>query len=220
MALVRCHQLVQRATREHPATRPTPESARAAADALLHAWPDIERDTGLGVRLRAHTRALRTRTSPAGSVEEWLWQPDGHPVLFRAGTSLGGSGQVKAAVGYWQEMARTAGHRLGPDHPHTLTTRHNLARWRGETGDPAGAANAFEHLLTDTLRILGPDHPHTLTTRRNLADWTYESGDTAKAVEVLSTLADDQERVLGPDHLDTQASKQVLRLWRDELSDG
>jgi predicted Rossmann fold nucleotide-binding protein DprA/Smf involved in DNA uptake len=23
---------------------------------------------------------------------------------------------------------------LGPDHPHTLTTRHNLAHWRGEAG--------------------------------------------------------------------------------------
>ncbi len=25
---------------------------------------------------------------------------------------------------------------LGPDHPHTLTTRHNLARWRGQARSP------------------------------------------------------------------------------------
>ena len=31
--------------------------------------------------------------------------------------------------------------RLGPDHPSTLTTRHNLADWRGRAGDPAGAAD-------------------------------------------------------------------------------
>lgn len=30
---------------------------------------------------------------------------------------------------------------LGPDHPHTLTTRHMLASWRGRAGDPAGAAD-------------------------------------------------------------------------------
>jgi hypothetical protein len=52
---------------------------------------------------------------------------------------------------------------LGPDHPDTLITRANLARWRGEAGDPAGAAIAFEALLTDYLRVLGPDHPDTLT---------------------------------------------------------
>ncbi|MGK5559421.1 tetratricopeptide repeat protein, partial [Actinomadura kijaniata] len=60
---------------------------------------------------------------------------------------------------------------LGPDHPDTLTTRHNLAYWRGEAGDAAGAVTAFEGLLADFLRVLGPDHPHTLTTRHNLAGW-------------------------------------------------
>jgi hypothetical protein len=57
---------------------------------------------------------------------------------------------------------------LGPDHPHTLTTRSNLASWLGEAGDPAGAATAYAELLTDQLRVLGPDHPDTLT-RGNLA---------------------------------------------------
>ena len=42
----------------------------------------------------------------------------------------------------------------GPDHPHTLTTHGNLARWLGEAGDPAGAATAFEALLADQLRVL------------------------------------------------------------------
>jgi len=27
----------------------------------------------------------------------------------------------------------------GPDHPATLTTRGNIARWTGDTGDAAGA---------------------------------------------------------------------------------
>jgi hypothetical protein len=31
---------------------------------------------------------------------------------------------------------------LGPDHPYTLTTRHNLARWRGEAGDAADNSTA------------------------------------------------------------------------------
>ena len=38
---------------------------------------------------------------------------------------------------------------LGPDHPNTLTTRFQLARWRGEAGNPAGAVTALEQLLPD-----------------------------------------------------------------------
>ena len=71
---------------------------------------------------------------------------------------------------------------LGPDHPYTLTTRGNLARSRGEAGDAAGAAAAFEELLADFLRVLGPDHPYTLATRGNLAYWRGQAGDVAGAV--------------------------------------
>ena len=31
---------------------------------------------------------------------------------------------------------------LGPDHPDTLTTRHNLVYWRGQAGDAADPINA------------------------------------------------------------------------------
>jgi hypothetical protein len=126
----------------------------------------VERDTVLGQVLRANTDAL----SETGA--QHLWQPDGHPVLFRAGRSLGRSGLVAQARDYYQRLHTTARTHLGPDHPDTLTTRHNLTLWRGETGDPAGAVAAFEELLSDCLRVLGPDHPDTLTTRHNLAHWT------------------------------------------------
>ncbi|MEV7395297.1 tetratricopeptide repeat protein, partial [Streptomyces sp. NPDC091215] len=64
---------------------------------------------------------------------------------------------------------------LGPDHPDTLTTRNNLAYWRGEAGDPVGAATAFAELLDDHMRVLGPGHPDTLSTRNNLAHWQREA---------------------------------------------
>jgi hypothetical protein len=64
---------------------------------------------------------------------------------------------------------------LGPDHPRTLTTRHEHARWRGEAGDPAQAADIFANVLADRLRVLGPDHPHTLATRSQLSYWQGEA---------------------------------------------
>ncbi|MFE2104064.1 tetratricopeptide repeat protein, partial [Streptomyces sp. NPDC059468] len=69
----------------------------------------------------------------------------------------------------------------GEDHPHTLATRNNLAHWRGEAGDAAGAAAAYEQLLADQLRVLGEDHPDTLTTRNNLAHWRGKAGETPHA---------------------------------------
>ena len=119
--------------------------------------------------LRANTTILATRHREA------LWVPKRHPLLWRAGRSLGENGLVTAAIGYWTPLAAAAQH-LGPDHPHTLSTCGHLARWRGEAGDLAGAATAFERLLTDYLRVLAPDHPHTLSTRHNLADWRGRAG--------------------------------------------
>ena len=72
----------------------------------------------------------------------------------------------------WHQLSLQGGVAgAGPDHPDTLTTCHNLASWRGEAGDPTGAAAAFEELLADELRVLGPDHPDIPTVRNNLAYW-------------------------------------------------
>ncbi|MFF9010880.1 tetratricopeptide repeat protein, partial [Streptomyces goshikiensis] len=60
---------------------------------------------------------------------------------------------------------------LGDDHPDTLTTRGNLATWRGEAGDPAGAAQALTELLTDALRVLGAEHPRVEAVHRAAAYW-------------------------------------------------
>ena len=99
---------------------------------------------------------------------------------------------------------------LGPDHPDTLTTRANLARWRGEAGDPAGPPPPVRELLADRLRVLGPDHPDTLTTRANLAHWRGEAGDAAGAATSTAELLADRLRVLGPDHPDTLTTRANL----------
>lgn len=69
-----------------------------------------------------------------------MWDPDAgsHSLLFRAGRSLGESGQVAPAIHHSQALYATAVQRLGPDHPRTLTTRHNLAYWRERASNPAG----------------------------------------------------------------------------------
>ncbi|WP_248833838.1 tetratricopeptide repeat protein, partial [Frankia sp. Mgl5] len=205
---IRVHQLIQRAVRDtHP---PADTLARTAADALLHAWPDIDRASPLTQALRANTATLHTVTGDA------LWHPDSHPVLTRAGESLGNTGLVRAAADHYKQLHNLAHQRHSPDHPDTLAIRANLARWEGRAGDAAGAAATFTQLLDDMVRVFGPDHPDTLTSRYNLARWRGYSGDPVGAVAASAQLLDDQLRVLGPDHPGTLATRSNLARWRGE----
>ena len=60
----------------------------------------------------------------------------------------------------------------GPEHPDTLITLGNLARWTGKAGDAAAARDLLAGLLPVRERVLGPEHRDTLTTRHELAYWT------------------------------------------------
>ncbi|WOT40733.1 tetratricopeptide repeat protein [Streptomyces coeruleorubidus] len=211
---VRVHQLLQRAIRDSLTPQERDLAARAAADALITAWPDVERDTALVQALRANADALTHH------AEEALYQADtAHPVLFRTSRSLAAAGQIKAAVDHCQHLVSATKHHLGPDHPRTLTARLNLASWRGKAGDPAGAIAALEQVLTDMLRVLGPDHPITLTTRHNLAHCRGDAGDAAGALAAYEQLLTDQERVLGPDDPDTLNTRRNLACSRAEAGD-
>ncbi|MFD8527199.1 tetratricopeptide repeat protein, partial [Streptosporangium canum] len=211
---VRVHQLIQRATRDNLAGVELVTTAHAAADALMVVWPDIERDQ-LGPILRANTGILHALTGTA----LWEWNGQAHPVLFRAGNSFGDTGQVSEAVAEYTRLRITATRLLGPDHPATLTARHNLAGWRGVAGDPAGAAAAFKELLVDQLRILGPDHPNTLASRGSLADWRGVAGDPAGAAATYEEVLADFLRVLGSDHPDTLTARHNLALWWGRAGD-
>jgi Domain of unknown function (DUF4062)/Tetratricopeptide repeat/NB-ARC domain len=207
---VRVHALVQRAATEHLTAARLRNVAWAAADALLAVWPRIERETRLGQLLRANATSLADR---AGSL---LWEPTGHPVLWRTGTSLGECGLLDAAITYWTNMVATSERTLGPDHPSTLSTRLYLAYWRGQAGDPMGALIAFGRLLADRIRVLGPDHPDTLITRDHIACRRGQSGNPAGAIAEFGQLLADQLRVLGPDHPNTLTTRSNLAHWRGE----
>ncbi|MEU4410168.1 NB-ARC domain-containing protein, partial [Streptosporangium sp. NPDC023963] len=131
---VRVHQLIQRATRDTLSSAELAAAARIAADALMTVWPDVERDQA-GPVLRVNTTTLGTLTGTA----LWEWNDEAHPILFRAATSVGISGQVHAAAAEYTQLRATATQLFGPNHPDTLASRGNLAYWRGQAGDAAGA---------------------------------------------------------------------------------
>ena len=99
---------------------------------------------------------------------------------------------------------------LGPDHPHTLATRGNLAGAHQGAGSVSKAIDMYEALLPDFTRVLGPDHFHTLTIRSNLAKTYQGAGSVSKAIDMYETLLDDCISVLGPDHPHTLTTRGNL----------
>ncbi|MBB0247215.1 tetratricopeptide repeat protein, partial [Streptomyces alkaliphilus] len=200
----------------HPTRSPERHHAvaRVAADALVAVWPDPEPDTALAGVLRANTTAL------TGLAEEDLHRPDTHPVLFRAGRSLGEAGQVAAAIKYHQRLLDTVTRHPAPGHqPDTLTSRLYLAYWRGQAGDVPGAITAYEELLADQLRVLGRDHSETLTARLYLAALCGQAGDVVGAVTATEKLLADRLRVLGPHHPHTLTTRGNLAHWHGKAGD-
>ncbi|QYN35256.1 tetratricopeptide repeat protein [Pseudonocardia sp. DSM 110487] len=210
---VRVHGLVQRAAAEHLNPAQITALHRAAAGGLLEIWPKIERDTRLGQVLRANASALIDK------AQANLWQPTIHPLLWRTGNSLGKCGLVDAAIGYWTRMLSDADRYVGAEQLATLAVRSKLAWWRGEAGDPAGAATAFEELRVEKARTLGPDHALTLDTRSSLAHWRGQAGDPVGAATAFEQLLTDRLRVLGPDHPDILATRNNVAHWRGHAGD-
>ncbi|MGW2965119.1 tetratricopeptide repeat protein, partial [Streptomyces sp. NPDC001220] len=211
---VRVHQLTQRAVRDTLTSEQLSRAARAAADALLDAWPEVESDTALAQVLRANTMALNA------CAEEALHLPKVHTVLFRAGRSLGEAGQVSGACAYFRDLITVLASRRGPDHPRTISARHQLANWQGEAGDTTGATNLLSDVLADRMRLLGADHADTFASRHDLARWRGNAGDAAGAATAFAELLPDVERVLGPDHPGAFTTRRNLAWWQGIAENG
>ncbi|MFI9064449.1 tetratricopeptide repeat protein [Streptomyces sp. NPDC053429] len=209
---VRVHQLIQRATRDTLPHGQHHQIARTAADALLAAWPDVERDTDLAAALRANSAALIDR------AEDALHTPDIHQVLIRTGVSLGEAGQVTAAHDYFQHLANATAHHEPLDHHHSRIIRQHLAACRGQAGDVPGAITALTSLLNDCLWF-GSDSPAALIVRADLAYWWGVAGDVTGAVTACTEVLEDCLRVFGPDHPNTLAVRDSLAYWRGEAGD-
>jgi hypothetical protein len=110
----------------------------------------------------------------------------------------------------WEERFAT---EVGEAHPETLTTRHNVAAWTGQSGDAREAVRLLRELLPDQERVLGADDPETLTTRNNIAMLTGQSGDAREALRLSRELLPDQDRVLGADDPDTLTTRNNIAAW-------
>lgn len=212
--LARVHPLVQRVAREHLDDATVDTVLRAAADALQEAWPA---DDGFAeAALTAQVFRDCVRTVAALDVRGVLWEPDGHPVLWEAGTSLTRAGMVQEAVTYWERLVDAASRALSGEHVDVLTARNNLALAQREAGRLDRAIPLLVGTLEDAERVLGPVHRATLTSRNNLAMAYRDAGMLERALDMLQRNLSASRRALGGEHPDTLASRTNLALaYRD-----
>ena len=207
--LVLVHRLVQAVTRAQltaDAASQYEQAAAALVEAAVPAHPALPAAWPACAVLLPHARAVLDLTS--GGMQ-------------RIAQYLGYSGSYPAAQDLFRLVADAHGESdaYGPEHPATLTARHELARWTGEAGDAAGARDQFAALLPIRERVVGPEHPQTLATRHELARWTGEAGDAAGARDQFAALLPIRERVVGPEHPQTLATGHNLAYWTGEAGD-
>ncbi|WP_083872396.1 FxSxx-COOH system tetratricopeptide repeat protein [Nocardia testacea] len=209
---VSIHRLVQAVARTpdpsdpHRSAEKIEHARTRAADLLDDALPDWENPANWPVwqNLLPHIEALAAHTRQDTATISHLL----------SGTALyilsGDQALNTLAVTYLHRAIAHHERVLGPDHPDTLTARHNLAYAYSSAGRTAEAIPLFERTLTDSERILGSDHPDTLTSRNNLADAYRSAGRAAEAISLFERTLTDSERLLGPDHPSTLNSRSNL----------
>ncbi|MFD9467184.1 tetratricopeptide repeat protein, partial [Streptomyces sp. NPDC060027] len=108
---------------------------------------------------------------------------------------------------------------LGDTHPHTLTSRNNLAAAYRAAGDLGQAIPLYQATLTQREQVLGDTHPDTLASRNHLAGAYRTAGDLGRAIPLLEATLAQCEQVLGDTHPDTLTSRNSLAAAYQEAGD-
>jgi tetratricopeptide (TPR) repeat protein len=206
----------------HPAVRATVRTylpwsnleqvVTAAATALLQAWPEPRAVTeGFSATAAQLSQALRDCAASLWAFAgDLLWKPEAHPLLLRAGASLDEELLADSGIDYWQAIAATCGHLLGPGHAQSVLARDRLAAAYSTAGRMAEAMSVFEAALTDREQALGPDHPDAETARANLAHSYQAAGRDAEAITLYEQVLVAYERLFGTAHRDTLTIRTQL----------
>ncbi len=203
-SVVRMSSTLQAAVRAATPASLLDQVTRAAADALIEAWPDAEPQPWLATELRSCAISLWQATG------DLLWAGGCHPLLVRAGQSMDRARLTGPAVSYWRRLTATSDRIAGPGSPDTLMAGGRLAGALLAAGHSEEAVAWARWALAGRSRVLGPDDPGTIAARTALGRAFLASGQPDAAATVLEAAAADCERVLGAEHPDTLAAREEL----------
>jgi tetratricopeptide (TPR) repeat protein len=179
-------------------------AARAAASALLEAWPVDEPQPWAAASLRVNAASLQN------SAPDVLWADGCHPVLLRAGRSLDDARLVGPAVEYWRDLSARCDTKLMPGHPDALVVAVQLAAAYLAAGYAGEAVHWYQRVLAERSRELAPGHSAIIAARVSLAQALIMASEATDAVTVLLRAVSECEQFRGPGHSDTLSARDEL----------
>jgi tetratricopeptide (TPR) repeat protein len=182
----------------------TEPAARAAASALLEAWPDDESSPWAAASLRANAASLQD------SAIDALWADGCHPLLRRVGRSLDEARLAGPAVEFWQDLAARCDAKLPVGHPDALAVADHLAAAYLAAGSAEEAVQWYQRVLADRTRELTPGHPAIVAARVSLARALILAGEPADAVTVMLRAVGEHEQSRGDAHPETLSARDEL----------
>lgn len=126
-------------------------------------------------------------------------------------------GLYETARGHLERSANVRTTELGPDHPSTLSVKHELAILAKDRGRYDEAKPVLFETLQRRRRTLGPNHEKTLSSMVDLASLYFDQGRYDEATELYEETLENQLRVLGKDHLDTLRCMNNLAALHQKL---
>ena len=99
---------------------------------------------------------------------------------------------------------------LGPENPHTLMSKANLAEVLLKEGHVQEAEKLQRETLETMVRTLGPEHPDTLEAHTDLATTLIREGRYAEAEQRAREAFEALIRTMGPQHPYTLGALQQL----------
>lgn len=196
--------VVQAAIRMAAPAQIQDRAARAAASALLEAWPADELRPWTAAALRANAASLHA------AAADVLWADGCHPLLLRTGRSFDEARFVGSAVEHWRELAVRCDTKLPPDHPDALVVAAHLAAAYMAAGYGGEAVAWYQRVLTERGRELAPGHPAIIAARVSLARAHITAGQPADAVTVAQRAVSESDQFRGAGHPDTFAVRDEL----------
>jgi len=131
-------------------------------------------------------------------------------IRMAIGDAYCGVGEADKGIPHLERCVTLRQTKLGPEHPDTLTSMHNLAVGYHY----AGRLDQSLLLKEETLKLrkakLGPDHPVTLISMNNLALGYRAAGKLDQALPLWEETLKLSRAKLGPDHPDTLISMNNL----------
>jgi tetratricopeptide (TPR) repeat protein len=210
---IRMNPVLQAAIRLAAPAQLRDRACRAAANALLEAWPAEEQRPWTAAGLRASAASLRAVAT------DILWADGCHPMLLRAGRSLDRARLAGPAVEYWRELSVHCDNKLPPDHPDALVVAAELAGAYQAAGYAAEAVTWYRRVLAERSLELAPGHPAVIGARVSLANALVAAGEPADAVAVLHRAVAESEQFRGPGHLDTLSIREDLARAQEAAGD-